>query len=117
MNQSPKSDAVQLQKPRGVLFWLSLFIVIAGLMNAIPGVPGLDTGLRNLTGLDWIKIRRFPTEWFLPSGLCVHDALRGVKAFRMEILEGQTHRQTPDWTVAGSGDGRGGLYNLIHLYR
>lgn len=48
------------------LFWLAVAIVIAGLMNAMPGIPGLDTGLRDITGLDWLKIRRFPTEWFYP---------------------------------------------------
>ncbi|MGH1371657.1 TRAP transporter fused permease subunit [Planktotalea sp.] len=88
MNQPLPPDANPLQKPRGVLFWLSLFIVIAGLMNAIPGVPGLDAGLRNLTGLDWIKIRRFPTEWFYPLAfglmmLCVvlkHSAWKSWKS-------------------------------------
>jgi TRAP transporter 4TM/12TM fusion protein len=66
MKQPSDAGIDPMQAPRGVLFWLSLIIVIAGLMNAIPGVPGLDTGLRNLTGLDWLKIRRFPTEWFYP---------------------------------------------------
>ena len=66
MNQTSRPDTPLAAKPRGVLFWLSLFIVAAGLTNAIPGVPGLDDGLRNLTGLDWLKIRRFPTEWFYP---------------------------------------------------
>ncbi len=37
-----------------------------GLLNAVPGIPGLDEGLRSITGLEWLKIRRFPTEWFYP---------------------------------------------------
>ncbi len=87
MNQTPEPEFDAFKQPRGGLFWLSLFIVIAGLMNAIPGVPGLDTGLRNLTGLEWLKIRRFPTEWFYPLAfalmmLCVvlkHSAWKSWK--------------------------------------
>ena len=71
MKPSSTAKANPLRAPRGVLFWLSLSIVIAGLMNAIPGIPGLDPGLRDLTGLDWLKIRRFPTEWFYPLAFAV----------------------------------------------
>ena len=35
-------------------------------MNGIPGISGLDNGIRSLTGLDWISVRKFPTEWFYP---------------------------------------------------
>lgn len=52
--------------PNLVLYGLSAFIVIGGLANAIPGIPGLDNGIRSLTGLDWLSIRKFPTEWFYP---------------------------------------------------
>lgn len=45
---------------------VSLAIVVLGLANAMPGIPGLDQGLRELTGLDWLSIRKFPIEWFYP---------------------------------------------------
>ncbi|MDA9207409.1 TRAP transporter fused permease subunit [Octadecabacter sp.] len=87
MNQPAPKTVAPTQTSKGVLFWLSLFIVIAGLMNATPGVPGLDEGLRNLTGQDWLKIRRFPTEWFYPLAfalmmLCVvlkHSAWKALQ--------------------------------------
>ena len=66
MEKASATPVTLPRAPRGGLFWLALVIVIAGLMNATPGIPGLDTGLRDLTGLDWLKIRRFPTEWFYP---------------------------------------------------
>ncbi|MEP6017252.1 MAG: TRAP transporter fused permease subunit [Paracoccaceae bacterium] len=87
MNQPSTPEPDLLREPKGLLFWLSLLVVFAGLMNAIPGVPGLDTGLRNLTGLEWLKIRKFPTEWFYPLAfacmmLCVvlkHSAWKSWK--------------------------------------
>ena len=65
------NDAADMKTPkRGfgaqLLYVLALVIVVAGLMNAIPGIPGLDEGLRTLTGVDWLLIRKFPTEWFYP---------------------------------------------------
>ncbi len=41
-------------------------IVVVGLLNSMPGIPGLDDALRQLTGLEWFAIRKFPTEWFYP---------------------------------------------------
>ncbi|MCP4319612.1 MAG: TRAP transporter fused permease subunit [Hyphomicrobiales bacterium] len=32
----------------------------------MPGIPGLDGALRQLTGWEWFGIRKFPTEWFYP---------------------------------------------------
>ncbi len=49
-----------------LLYVLALMIVIVGLLNALPGVPGLDQSLRTLTGWDWFTIRKYPTEWFYP---------------------------------------------------
>ena len=49
------------------LVWvLSLTIVLLGMLNAMPGIPGFEEGLRSLTGLEWLKIRRYPTEWLYP---------------------------------------------------
>ena len=58
------------------LYGLSIIIVIVGLANMIPGIPGLDNGLKSITGLNWFAIRKFPTEWFYPMAfsammLCV----------------------------------------------
>ena len=49
-----------------LLYVLAVAFVLAGLLNATPGIPGLDDGLRNLTGFDWITSRKFPREWFFP---------------------------------------------------
>ncbi len=61
---APKSAAAPR---RGLLFWLACAVVIAGLLNSIPGIPGFDNGIRQLTGLDWITLRKFPREWFFPA--------------------------------------------------
>ena len=59
-------NGVQEARPNRLLFGLAVLIVVAGLANAIPGIPGLDDGVKSLTGLDWFTIRKYPTEWFYP---------------------------------------------------
>ena len=60
---SPEADT----EPTGpILYWLAAFLVVVGLMNSIPGIPGLDAGVRSLTGFDWFAVRKFPREWFFP---------------------------------------------------
>ncbi|MEM7240907.1 MAG: TRAP transporter fused permease subunit [Pseudomonadota bacterium] len=51
---------------RITLYWLSIIFVIIGLMNSIPGIPGLDDAARSISGKDWLVIRKFPSEWFYP---------------------------------------------------
>ena len=70
----PQSEATEKSTAthRGsLLYWLACSVVIAGLMNSIPGIPGFDSGIRGLTGLDWITLRKFPREWFFPAAFAL----------------------------------------------
>ena len=66
MDKSPKDENLAIRKINLALYVLSILIVLIGLANAIPGIPGLDSGVRAVTGLDWLTVRKFPTEWFYP---------------------------------------------------
>lgn len=59
-------DKAMPPRTEAILYALSVVIVIVGLLNAIPGIPGLDDKVRGISGLDWFAIRKFPTEWFYP---------------------------------------------------
>jgi TRAP transporter 4TM/12TM fusion protein len=49
-----------------VVYWLSLGFVLVGLLNSMPGIPGLDTALLELTGSKTFTIRKYPYEYFYP---------------------------------------------------
>ena len=49
-----------------VVYWLSVSLVIVGLLNVTPAIPGWDGLWQTMTGLDQFKIRRFPTEYLYP---------------------------------------------------
>ena len=49
-----------------LLYCLAVAIVVVGLLNSMPGIPGLDEKLRHVTGWEWFGIRKYPTERFYP---------------------------------------------------
>ncbi len=49
-----------------LVYWLGLLLVLAGLLNVTPAIPGWDELWRSVTGVDFFKVRRFPTEWLYP---------------------------------------------------
>ncbi len=49
-----------------LLYILSFFLVVVGLINAIPNIPGLDNFAQELAGSSSFTIRKFPFEYFYP---------------------------------------------------
>ena len=70
MTDSSEKNGTQGGVAHALLYGLAVAIVVVGLLNSMPGIPGLDTGLQQLTGWDWFTIRKFPTEWFYPIAFC-----------------------------------------------
>ncbi len=46
---------------------LGFILVVVGLVNNIPGIPGLDEWVRNIAGSPTAQIRKFPFEFFYPA--------------------------------------------------
>ncbi len=57
---APKSMALRM------VFWLSLGFVILGMINAMPGIPGFDQLVIDLTGNENFIIRKFPFQYYYP---------------------------------------------------
>ena len=49
-----------------LLYVLSVGMVLIGLANATPGIPGYDAWAASLLGSEGAQFRRFPFEWFYP---------------------------------------------------
>jgi len=47
-------------------YWLAVFLVILGMINAMPGIPGLDRWVSELVGNPDFIIRKFPFEYYYP---------------------------------------------------
>ena len=49
-----------------VVFWLGLILVLVGLINVTPGIPGWDDLWKSMTGNQFFRVRRFETEMLYP---------------------------------------------------
>ncbi|OED36001.1 C4-dicarboxylate ABC transporter [Chromatiales bacterium (ex Bugula neritina AB1)] len=70
-----------------LVYWLGLLLVVVGLLNVTPSIPGWDDLWRSITGIDTFKIRRFPTEWFYP-----------IMFFWMMLVVAFKHSMWRSWT-------------------
>ena len=61
----PKSFAKLL------VFWMAVFFVVVGMVNSMPGIPGLDRWLQDFTGGPFFSIRKFPYEYYYPIAFLV----------------------------------------------
>ena len=65
-NEIPRKSIAQF-----AVFWLSVSFVIVGMINAMPGIPGLDAWVVRITGNDEFVIRKFAFEYFYPLAFVV----------------------------------------------
>ena len=49
-----------------LIYALALLLVLVGLINVTPAIPGWDELWKNITGSEFFRVRRFPTEWLYP---------------------------------------------------
>jgi len=68
-DQNSSNSTVPLEKQvfvERLVYILALLLVLLGLVNVTPAIPGWDNLWKDLTGNDFFRIRRFPTEWLFP---------------------------------------------------
>ena len=82
-----------------LVYWLGLLLVVVGLMNVTPAIPGWDDMWRSITGIENFKIRRFPTEWLYP-----------IMFFWMMLIVALKHSMWRSWTSKAAITRRLGLF-------
>ncbi len=66
MSNSTPEDQVRSTTAMRVLYVLSVAMVVIGLLNSTPGIPGYDALAAQVLGSDGARLRKFPFEWFYP---------------------------------------------------
>jgi len=59
------------------VYWLALALVIVGLLNAMPGIPGVDAAFEGFLGFKNFTIRKYPYEYFYPLRIFLSDRFCG----------------------------------------
>jgi len=87
-----------------LIYWLGLLLVIIGLLNVTPSIPGWDEFGRSITGIEFFKVRRFPTEWLYP-----------IFFFMMMLIVALKHSMWRSWADQSTIRRRFGLFMDIAL--
>ena len=66
MSEVETVDAPAKGGAERLVFWLSVFFVVLGMVNATPGIPGLDEWVTGISGNSDFVIRKFPFEYYYP---------------------------------------------------
>lgn len=62
-----------------LVYWLALLLVIVGLLNAMPGIPGIDDVFANFLGFKNFVIRKYPYEYFYPIAFAIMMIIVALK--------------------------------------
>ena len=62
-----------------LVYWLALALVIVGLLNAMPGIPGVDEAVSGWFGLKNFTLRKYPYEYFYPIAFAVMMIIVALK--------------------------------------
>jgi len=87
-----------------LVYILALFLVLLGLVNVTPAIPGWDALWEDLTGNEFFRIRRFPTEWLFP-----------ITFFWMMLIVALKHSMWNSWAGKSAMMRRLGLFMDVAL--
>ncbi|MBO6775661.1 MAG: TRAP transporter fused permease subunit [Marinibacterium sp.] len=86
MSETPEAEVDRLVFPNRAVYVLALIFVALGVVNSTPVIPGWTEMWRGLTGIENLRIRAFPTEWFYP-----------IVFFIMMLIVAVRHSMWRDW--------------------
>jgi TRAP transporter 4TM/12TM fusion protein len=66
MSDIPKEMQQETLFPNRWVYILSLIFLAMGVVNSMPVIPGFPELIQGITGVENLKTRSFPTEWFYP---------------------------------------------------
>jgi cation transport ATPase len=75
-----------------ITYVLALILVLVGLLNVTPAIPGWDSMWQHITGNDFFRVRRFSTEWLFPL---VFFWMMLIVVFKHSIWKSWHNRQFP----------------------
>ena len=58
---------------------IGFLLVLVGMVNNIPSIPGLEKSIANIFNVDSISIRKFPYQWLHPTVFTMMMAVTVLK--------------------------------------
>lgn len=90
MTDQPPAGARPSDLGESIVYWLALTLVVVGLLNSMPGIPGMDNAFAGFLGFDHFTIRKYPYEYFYPIAFGVMMIIVALKHSVWRSLAGQS---------------------------
>ena len=79
MSSEAPARATRADSGEKLVYWLALLLVIVGLLNAMPGIPGVDDAFAGFLGFKHFVIRKYPYEYFYPAAFALMMIIVALK--------------------------------------
>ncbi|NRB32691.1 MAG: C4-dicarboxylate ABC transporter, partial [Rhizobiaceae bacterium] len=79
MSEPAKPNSKDRDLGERIVYWLAISLIIVGLANSMPGIPGLDAAFEGFLGYPNFVIRKFPYEYFYPLAFAVMMTIVALK--------------------------------------
>jgi len=79
MSDGASSTHEQRDLALTLVYWLALALVVVGMLNSMPGIPGMDAAAVTLTGWKEFVVRKYPYEYFYPLAFGVMMLIVALK--------------------------------------
>ena len=79
MTSELDKSADPANNPLSILYWVAVAMVLVGLLNSTPGIPGYDRLAAAVLGQEGAKLRKFSFEWFYPVFFAVMMLIVALK--------------------------------------
>ncbi|MEM7302616.1 MAG: TRAP transporter large permease subunit [Pseudomonadota bacterium] len=104
MSKQPGVTAEPKDLGTHLVYWLAICLVVIGMVNATPGIPGLDEWVVNVSGNSDFIIRKFPFEYYYPFAFAL-----------MMVIVALKHSIWREWKNRTSGRRSLGLFMDVAL--
>ena len=79
MSEPGKPNSKDRDIGERIVYWLAISLIVVGLANSMPGIPGLDAAFEGFLGYPNFVIRKFPYEYFYPLAFAVMMTIVALK--------------------------------------
>ncbi len=90
MSEKRPADSKPQDWAEKLVYWLALVLVLVGLLNAMPGIPGIDDLFSGFLGNKNFTIRKYPYEFFYPIAFFVMMTIVALKHSVWRELSGSS---------------------------
>ncbi len=91
MSEMQDTSAERADFSTRLVYWLAVALVVIGMVNAMPGIPGLDQWAQDAVGNSHFVFRKFPFEYYYPFAFALMMLIVALQHSMWREWRNKTH--------------------------